>query len=53
MAEDEVVPLPERPDADEQAVEGPPAVVLWFPLREEPEGEPPESDGGTPPRLAI
>jgi hypothetical protein len=53
MAEHEVVPLPERPDADEQAVEGPPAVVLRFPFRKGPEGAPPESDGGTPPRLAI
>jgi hypothetical protein len=53
MADHEVVPLPERPDADEQAVEGPPAVVLRFPFRNEPEGEPPESDGGSPPRLAI
>jgi hypothetical protein len=53
MAEHEVVPLPERPDPDEHAVEGPPAVVVRLPLRNEPEGEPPASDGGTPPRLAI
>ena len=53
MSEHEVVPMPERPEPDEETADGRPALVLVFPPRFRLEGEPPESGGGSPPKLAV
>ena len=53
MPDQVVVPLPVRPDSDEESPEGRSAIVLEFPLPRGPEGGPPKSDGGAPPNLAV